>query len=69
MDGYFDNTLDILTLICKRKLVVEETLASFEDNMKTKAPLIPCCLLETELDILKRYKDVLEGELFHNSNN
>lgn len=65
IDGYFDNTLDILQMITKRMLVVTEELTRFGDCNCEKAPEVPCCLLRTELDLLRRYKDVLERELYH----
>lgn len=65
IDGYFDNTLDLLQMITKRTLVITEELTRFERCDCEKAPEVPCCLLRTELDILRRYKDVLERELYH----
>lgn len=62
-DGYFDQTLDILALVTKRKRVVQEELAQIGDCKN--APEVPCCLLQTELNTLGHYKDILERELYH----
>lgn len=64
MTGFSDNTLNILASVCKRKLVVQEELSRLREN-GCNAPEVPCCLLQTELDTLSHYKDVLERELFH----
>lgn len=68
-DGYFDNTLNILNSVSKRKHVVQEELARFRDCDCKKAPEVPCCLLQTEVGLLERYKDVLERQLYHDNPN
>lgn len=64
MTGFSDNTLNILNAICKRKLAVQDELSRLRSN-GCKNPEVPCCLLQTELESLTRYKDILERELFH----
>lgn len=64
-DGYFDQTLNLQNLILKRKLVVQEQLAQFGRCNCNEVPNAPCCLLQTELEVLRRYSDILDRELWH----
>lgn len=62
-DGYFDNTLDLQSQILKRKHVVQEKLSQL-DCKCAKSSDVPCCLLCNELDLLSRYSDCLDRELW-----
>ncbi len=63
-DGYFDNTLDLYNNIIRRKRIVQDKLSQLGD-CKDEVD-VPCCLLKTELEILQKYSDALERELWHN---
>lgn len=68
IDGYFDNTLDTLNLISRRKHIVQDELARLGDYDCKNTPDVPCCLLQTESGLLDRLKDVLDRELYHEKN-
>lgn len=64
-DGYFENILNLQSEVLKRKRLVQDQLRQFGDCKCNEIPNAPCCLLQTELDILNRYSDVLDRELWH----
>lgn len=61
-DEYLANTLNALDSVKRRERIVQEELDRI-GPMCTKTPLVPCCLLRTELEILQRYSDTLEREV------
>ena len=65
MEGYFENTLNFLSEVTRRKRIVREELKRLGDCNCKNASDTPCCLLRTELDILQKCQDALERELWH----
>ena len=61
-DEYLANTLNTLDTVKRRESIVQEELDRI-GPMCTETPLVPCCLLRTELEILRRYSDTLEREV------
>lgn len=62
--GYFENALSLHSVLTKRKHVVQEQLSQFGKCDCVEAPNVPCCLLQTELDSLQKYLDILDRELW-----
>ena len=65
MDGYFDNTLNFLIELTRRKRMVLDELDQFGNCDCKKTPVTPCCLLRTELEILQKCQYTLERELWY----
>lgn len=61
-DTYLANTLNTLDAVKRRERIVREELDRI-GPMCNETPLVPCCLLRTELEILQRYSDTLEREV------
>lgn len=61
-DLYLENTADILDSIKRRESFVQEELDRIGPTC-SKTPMVPCCLLRTELEILQRYSYTLEREI------
>ena len=62
-DEYFDNALNLHNDITRRKRIVQDKLDRLGDCKDGVD--VPCCLFRTELEILQKYSDVLERELWH----
>lgn len=61
-DAYLDNTLHILDEVKRRERFVQDELDRL-GPICNEYPLVPCCLLRTEREILERYLYTLEREV------
>lgn len=67
MDEYLNQFQEYKTRILCRKKAVEEMIQEWHAigcNCESR-PDAPCCLLHTEYELLARYADVLDRELWH----
>lgn len=63
-NGYFDDSLNLYNSIVRRKRIVQDELSRLGDNCKEDVD-VPCCLLHAELEVLTKYSEVLERELWY----
>lgn len=61
-DKYLESTLNILNAVRERERIVQGELDRIGPICKN-TPLVPCCLLRTETEIIQRYLYTLEREV------
>lgn len=63
-DKYLENTLEILDAVRRRESIVRGELDRI-GPMCEEVPLVPCCLLRTETEVIQRYLYTLEREVHY----
>lgn len=67
MNGYLKQFQEYRVRVQCRKKAVEAMLQEWKDLGCdcSSRPDAPCCLLQTEYELLARYVDILDRELWH----